>query len=170
MRFLLGLLVVFGLTFAHAASSPEDVWYSNQSGANLKDPVGQGKNAGRMVKYTYDASIDGGSVGNHFANFALPKDSLFLRSFAYVVTSFTGVSGATVSVGCEDVANIIPSTAFTALTAGKIIDGTATVLGTSSGIVSTIGAPCLVSTAIGSQLVSTGKMNVYIEYVAKDAS
>lgn len=169
MRLLLGLVFTLFATVAMATSSPIPPWYAAQAGSEMRDPVGNGKNAARMVKFSYDPAIDGGAVGNHFVKFGLPANALLLRSFAYVVRGFTGSSGSTIAAGCEDPGNIFPATNINQLTAGRVLDGNNSLLGTLT-FASSIAAGCVISTAVGTAAATAGKIDFYLEYVVRDAN
>lgn len=128
-----------------------------------RDKVPVGHDAARRLKAIYDVSIHNAANSTNGLGVYLPKNAVVTRSWYYVRTATTGHPDARVAFTCEDAGNLKAATDMTAYSANSLVEGAAT--GATSAMVTSIGAQCEVQAVLTGNVMSTGLIELYVDYV-----
>lgn len=167
VKFIIGLLVTLVIGFASykvsAVEAPYPQWLDKYFSRN-KVPLGQ--DAARRAKALYDPAVNNSATSTNGLGVYLPKNAVIVRSWYYVRTATTGNPAARVAFQCEDANNIKTATDMTAYSADTIVEGAST--GAASAFVTSIGDQCQISAVLTSSTMSTGQIEIYVDYVIHD--
>lgn len=163
---LIAVAFVIGIVSKQALSTeaPYPLWLDKYFN---RDKVPQGIDAARRAKVIYNVAASSVNTGVY-----LPKNAVIVRSWYYVRTATTGGTGpgaaltSNVSFDCEDVGNIKVATDMSAYSADTIVEGAST--GAASVFKSAIAAQCQVVATVTNAPMSTGVIELYIDYVVHD--
>jgi len=167
--FSAGVAVTGALTATTHTTVPQT--FLEDSGAPTADDH-NGTMAHRVIKATYDYSINGEGVGTHAIGLdaagtraeaiAIPAGSMIKKTYLYVETAFTSGGAATVAFQIAGANDVITQTAFD--------DGLFTVSTCAEGAQD--GAPAnmgvlagTVSIVIGTAALTAGRVHLFIEYM-----
>jgi len=165
MRKIYLLILAVAFTVSALAASPFPPWlqkYIDQI------PNKNGRDVQRVARATFDIASTGGAAGTYNLGVSLPKGAIITRSWYYVATAFTDAGDGTVAISCEDANNIVTAVDITGKALDSVNEGEST--GAASAFKKSIAAGCnITATVAGSSIVSTGKANIYVEFVAQDS-
>lgn len=135
----------------------------------LKVQTADGLHAKRIARATWNCAASGCTVGAHGLGVSLPAKAMIVRSFIHVETQLADSGTCTHAFSCEDANNIKTATDLTGSAAEAFIEGAST--GSAATMVSAIAATCEITFTVadgGSCVPSTGKGEVFVEYVVKN--
>lgn len=107
-----------------------------------------------------------GVIGDHKLGVFLPKNAIITRSYIYIKTAFTDNGAGTIALTCEDAGNIKAATDLTSQSADALVEGETT--GAATTFKKSIAAGCEITATLAGASVSTGKLDVWVEYVVSD--
>jgi hypothetical protein len=128
-----------------------------------------GLHAKRIARATYDFSVDGGVVGDIALGVTLPDNSVIVRSWYTVLTTFTSANDSAtvaISIPTDDVAGIVAATAISA--GGNVWDAghhEAIQVGTAATFSEQTTAARELTLTVGVQDLTAGKLILFCEYV-----
>lgn len=126
-----------------------------------------GQKLQRKARATWDYDRQGGaSTEDLKTGVFLPAKAIITRSYIYVKTQQTSAGAATTAVFCEDANNIKTATDITGEAAGALVEGQST--GAASAFVGSIAAQCEIKVRFAVFPVSSGKFNVFVDYIVTD--
>tara|TARA_X000001388_G_scaffold28947_1_gene20525 strand:+ start:204 stop:740 length:537 start_codon:yes stop_codon:yes gene_type:complete len=139
----------------------------NMLDASNTEPADGPMSLSRWAKAEYDFAVDGGAISAIDLGVTIPDNAIIVGGFIEVVTTCTTAStdSGTIAISVEGANDIVTATAVSA--GGNIWDaGIHDVIPDSTGstAVKTTAARAVTAT-IASQVVESGKFNVWLEYV-----
>tara|TARA_X000001382_G_scaffold129890_3_gene123080 strand:+ start:399 stop:935 length:537 start_codon:yes stop_codon:yes gene_type:complete len=139
----------------------------NMLDASNTEPADGPMSLSRWAKAEYDFAVDGGAISAIDLGVTIPDNAIIVGGFIEVVTTCTTAStdAGTIAISVEGANDIVTATAVSA--GGNIWDaGIHDVIPDSTGstAVKTTAARAVTAT-IASQVVESGKFNVWLEYV-----
>ena len=163
-KFWIGSIVAFVLVIAGSyalSATPFPPWMSAYF---AQPPVLNEIHAKRTAKATYDVAAYGGATGSYDLGVTLPANATIVRSYMQVVTAFTNVSSSTLAIKCETANNILSAIRPDYIPFG-VVDGVST---GASSVFKLITSACPLTATIATAAASTGKINIYVDYIVHD--
>ncbi len=140
------------------------------TGANVADmsttAATEGLYAGKIARFTYDVSANGGSVAPHTLGASLPAGAVIIRSYFKIITQFVDSGSGTVALSCEDANNIKTATDITGSSADAFVEGAST--GAASAFVRGIAAACNITATVAGVAQTSGKLIGWVHYVVEN--
>ncbi len=160
---VLAMVIGFFSFKSNAVQGPFPTWL-DKYWAREKVPLGiEGQ---RLVKAVYDTAIHQSATSTNGLGVFLPKNAVITRSWMYTRTAMSGNPNAKIAIQCEDANNIKTSTDLTTLAVDSITEGAST--GAASAFVTNILNSCEISAVLVGNTMSTGALEIYINYVVHD--
>ena len=159
---VLALSLVF-INMSHAGT-PLPPWFNKI--LNQPEAI-SGQTLTKRAKAIYNVAVGtNGAVAAHGLGVYLPAKAVITRSWYYVVTATSGTPTSTVAFSCEDANNIKTATDMTAYAANQIVEGAST--GAASAFVKSIAAACEITATVAADIMSSGKIDLYIDYTLSE--
>lgn len=146
-----------------SSDSPFPPWMQKYFG---RSRVPLGHDAARRAKALYDVAVHQAANSSNGLGVYLPANAVITRSWYYVKTATTGNPNARVAFQCEDSGNIKTATDMTSYNANEMIEGAST--GASSAFKTGIAAACEITAVLTGGIMSTGAIEIYVDYVVHD--
>lgn len=122
-----------------------------------------GHDAARRIVARYNPAVHNSATSTNGLGVFLPAKAVITRSWYYVTTATTGHPASRVAFQCEDANNIKTATDMSAYSADTLVEGAST--GATSAMVTNIAAGCEINAVITGNVMSTGLIEIYVDYV-----
>lgn len=120
---------------------------------------------GKQVAYfEYDFAVDGGAIGEiELRGNRIPAGAIITSGMIHIITAVTSVGAVEMTLGVEDLVDVMATTLKAAMTIGAILD--VVPVGTAATAILTTTAGAGVTLDIAEAAATAGKFVVALEYL-----